>query len=119
MIVQYSFKLDGKDVVISQECESDTEVFKFLHHMSEMYDNMVCERNGQTSTKVKFNVRTDEDDNEYFELVCVDPKNPECNYARRKFGANKKGGGLFPKNKDESGKWKPWTKFNKETRKEE
>lgn len=119
MKVEYSIKLGGKDVVVSSECESDTEVFKFLHHMYELFDDCVCTRNGQTSDKVRVNVRTDKEENEYYEMVCYDPQNPECNYAKRSFGVNKKGGGLFPKNKDESGNWKPWKKYNKETGKEE
>lgn len=119
MKVDYQLTLGGKNVVISQDCDSDTDVFKFLHHMGELFDNCVCERNGESSDKVKVNVRTDNDDNEYYEMLCIDPSNKECHYARRKFGVNKKGGGLFPKNKDAEGNWKPWTKYNKETGVEE
>ena len=119
MKVEYFVKLGGKDVVVSEDCEADTDVFKFLHNMHELFDDNVCNRNGQSSDKVRVNVRTDKDDNEYYEIVCFDPKNAECHYARRIFGVNKKGGGLFPKNKDDDGNWKPWRKYNKETGKEE
>lgn len=119
MRVEYSLQLGGKEVVISEDCDTDCDMFKFLYHMGELFDNCVCERNGQTSDKVKVVVRSDSEENDYYEMVCVDIENPECHYAKRKFGVNKKGGGLFPKNKDSEGNWNPWTKYNKETGKEE
>lgn len=119
MRVDYPVSLGGKNIVISEECESDTEVFKFLHHMDELYGNATCERAGKKSDKVRVSVRQDKDENFYFEMVCFDPSVPECHFAKRHFGVAKKGGGLFPKNKAEDGSWKPWTKFNKDTGKEE
>ena len=119
MKVEYFVKLGEKNVVISNDCESDTDVFKFLYHMQELFDDCVCSRNGQTSNQVRVNVRVDKEENEYYEMVCHDDKKPECNFAKRTFGVNKKGGGLFPKNKDDEGNWKPWRKYNKETNKEE
>ena len=47
MKVEYFVKLGGKDVVVSEDCEADTDVFKFLHHMHELFDDNVCNRNGQ------------------------------------------------------------------------
>lgn len=119
MKVEFKTQIGGREVVISQDCEGDTDVFKFLHHMQELFDNNTCERNGESSDNVKVNVRADADDNMYYEMMCFDPSKPECHYAKRKFGVNKKGGGLFPKNRDEEGNWKPWTKYNKETGVEE
>jgi hypothetical protein len=120
MRVDYPVTVNGKAIVISQECDSDQAVFKFLHHMDELYGNMVCERNGKTSDKVKFNVRKDKEENEYFEVVCVDHTQPDLHYAKRSFGVNKgKDKSLFPKNKTAEGTWKPWTKYNKDTGKEE
>lgn len=119
MRIEYVVQLGGKNVVVSNDCETDTDAFKFLHHMHELFEDSVCTRNGQTSDKVRVNVRTDKDENEYYEMVCYDPSKPECNFAKRSFGVNKKGGGLFPKNKDEDGNWKPWRKYNKETGKDE
>lgn len=119
MRVEYSFVLNGRNVTVSEECESDTAAFKFLNHMDELYGNVVCEREGQVSDKVRINVRTDKEENDYYEMVCVDRDNLACHFARRKFGVNKKGGGLFPKNKDDDGNWRPWAKYNKETGKEE
>jgi hypothetical protein len=53
------------------------------------------------------------DGNEYYEIRCVD-----CG-AKLAFGANKKGGGLFPRRKDAEGNWLPdngWTKWNPKTK---
>jgi hypothetical protein len=50
------------------------------------------------------------DDYDFYELSCG---NVECR-ARFAFGQAKKGGGLFPKRKDEDGKWLPnhgWSKY--------
>jgi len=49
------------------------------------------------SHDIHFRVRTI-DENDFYELACGD-----CG-ARFEFGQNKKGGGLFPKRKDENGK---------------
>ncbi len=52
------------------------------------------------------------DSYKFYELVCL---NPECR-ARFTFGQARKGGGLFPKRKDEDGKWLPnrgWSKYVK------
>lgn len=119
MNVVYPVMINGKDITVTQVCETDVELFKFLAHMGELFENTVCERNGQKSDKTKVQVRKDKEENEYFEMICIDPEKPECNFAKRSFGSHKKGGGLFPKNKTEDGSWKPWVKFNKETGKEE
>lgn len=50
------------------------------------------------------------DEYDFFELVCL---NPDCR-ARFSFGQHKKGGGLFPKRKSESGDWLPnrgWSRY--------
>ncbi len=50
------------------------------------------------------------DDYDFYELACRD-----C-FARLSFGQAKKGGGLFPRRKDEAGNWLPnhgWSKFEK------
>lgn len=122
MRVDYPVTLGGKNIVISKECESDTAVFKFLHHMDELYGSCVCERNGKSSDKTKISIRQTKDGDLYYEMACYDPSVPDCHFAKRHFGVIKKpedGNDLFPKNKDEDGNWKPWVKFNKETNKEE
>ncbi len=52
------------------------------------------------------------DDYDFYELVC------NACHARFSFGQAKKGGGLFPKRKDEAGKWLPnhgWSKYEPKT----
>lgn len=121
MKVEYPVFLDGRQIMITEEVESDVELFKFLASMSELFGNSVCERNGQTSDHVKVRVRKDSEENEYYEFVCY--KGPaECFGAVKRFGQNKKGGGLFPKSKDKDDKWLPnngWVKYNKDLNKEE
>lgn len=120
MNVSYPVTVNGKTITITKECNNDQEVFKFLHHMEELYSDMVCEREGERSDKVRFNVRTDKDDNNYFELICFDPDKPACHFAKKSYGANKgKEMSLFPKNKDSEGNWRPWRKYNKTSGKEE
>ncbi len=54
------------------------------------------------------------DDFKFYEIAC---QNPDCR-ARFAFGQAKKGGGLFPKRKDEDGNWLPnrgWSKYQPKT----
>lgn len=84
-------ELDNTDIVASQTCGK-------------------C-----NSGNVKYVVR-EVDDNKYYEYRCMN-----C-YAKLQCGVNKKGGGLFIKRRDDEGKIKGsngWTKYNKETEKEE
>ena len=78
----------------------------------EVFEESKCGKCG--SENLKFVVRT-VDDNEYFELRCMD-----CG-AKLAFGSMKKGGGLFPKRKD-GDNWLPdngWTKWNPKTKQAE
>ena len=62
-------------------------------------------------TAIRFQARQVEDF-DFYELVC---RNNECR-ARFQFGQAKKGGGLFPKRKDDDGNWLPnrgWEKYVK------
>mgnify|MGYP001188245027 FL=1 len=67
------------------------------------------------STNTYHVVRVDKEDNKYYELRC-----PDC-YAKLPFGANKKGGGLFAKRRDESGirGSNGWVIYNPQTKQEE
>lgn len=99
----------------SVELEGDTQkdLFSNLAKFQEIFGETSCGKCG--STNLKFVVRN-VDDNEYYEIRCLD-----CG-ARLQFGCNKKGGGLFPKKKDENGNWLPdrgWVKYNKSTGKNE
>ena len=101
----------------SMTCEfegsSQTEIFKSLADFSEVFSMDTC---GKCQKKnVQYTVRT-VDDNSYHELRCR-----SCG-ARFSFGEHKKGETLFPKRKDANGNWLPnmgWTKWNKETGKNE
>ena len=88
------------------DADSHRDLFKEINRFQEVFEEDTCGKCG--GTNIKFVVRT-VDDNEYFELRCAD-----CG-ARLSFGANKKGGGLFPKRKDADGSWLPnngWVKWN-------
>ena len=89
------------------EGETPKDLFKKVAGLQEVFEAETtcgcCE-----GKDIRFQVRTVED-NDYFELVCQDIN---CR-ARFQFGQNKKGGGLFPKRRDESGwlangGWSKW-----------
>jgi ribosomal protein L40E len=93
--------------------ESQKDLFESLSKFQEVFDESSCGKCG--SENLRFVVRSVED-NLYYELRCLD-----CG-ARLAFGANKKGGGLFPKRKDNDGKWLPdggWVKWNPKTEQSE
>jgi ribosomal protein L40E len=93
--------------------ESQKDLFESLSKFQEVFDESSCGKCG--SENLRFVVRNVED-NLYYELRCLD-----CG-ARLAFGANKKGGGLFPKRKDNDGKWLPdggWVKWNPKTEQSE
>tara|TARA_R110002167_G_scaffold79900_2_gene220032 strand:- start:11161 stop:11487 length:327 start_codon:yes stop_codon:yes gene_type:complete len=99
---------------ISVELEGDTQkaLFKQLAEFQEVFANTQCKKCLSESTR--FVVR-ENNGNEYHELRCT-----KCQ-ARLSFGANRQGGSLFPKRKDEN-EWLPdsgWVKYNKDTGKNE
>ena len=90
------------------ESEGQKELFKELATVQEIFGESKCGVCG--SENIKFVVRTVED-NEYYELRCMD-----CG-ATLSFGQHKKGGTLFPKRKDENGNWLEnggWHKWQKD-----
>lgn len=91
----------------SVQFESDTQkdMFSQIAAFQEVFGEEKCGKCG--STNLRFVVRT-VDDNEYYELRCLD-----CG-ARLAYGVNKKGGTIFPKRKDKDNKWlehKGWVKW--------
>jgi translation initiation factor 2 beta subunit (eIF-2beta)/eIF-5 len=95
------------------EGESQKDLFGELNKFQEVFEENICGKCGNED--VKFVVRT-VDDNQYYELRCS-----KCG-ARLAFGVHKKGGGLFPKRKDNDGKWLPdngWVKWNPKTEQSE
>lgn len=119
MRVEYPAIINGKSVVFSQECSTDTDAFEFICHMEELWGDLVCKRDGDTSDKVRLQVRVNSDEDKFYEAVCYEGTE-KTKWAKKRFGVKKKGDdNLFPKNKDEEGNWKPWVKYNKDTGKEE
>ena len=91
------FELDGA---------GQKELFKEIANIQEIFGEVKCGVCG--SENIKFVVRV-VDDNEYYELRCMD-----CG-AVLGFGQHKKGGTLFPKRKDGDGNWldnKGWYKYS-------
>ena len=87
------------------EGNGQKEIFKELAMVQEIFSEKKCGVCG--SENIKFVVRV-VDDNEYYELRCMD-----CG-ALLSYGQHKKGGTLFPKRKDADGKYLPnngWYKW--------
>jgi hypothetical protein len=99
-----SYKLSDK-LQFEVEGEGQKEIFKEIASIQEIFGETKCGMCG--SENIKFVVRVVED-NEYYELRCMD-----CG-ATLAFGQHKKGGTLFPKRKDEKGEYMPnrgWYKW--------
>lgn len=91
-----SFELEG---------EGQKEIFKELSAIQEIFGEESCGL--CKSHNLRYVVRNVEG-NDYYELRCVD-----CG-AILAFGQHKKGGTLFPRRKDDDGKWLPnrgWHKY--------
>ena len=92
------------------EGSGQKEVFKELALIQEIFGEEKCDVCGNQN--IKFVVRNVEG-NDYYELRCSD-----CGSILA-FGQHKKGGTLFPKRKDDDGKylanrgWHKWTKDEK------
>ena len=106
--MKLNYKLGNLNVEF--ECDTPKEVFNQLSVFQEVFGETKCGKCG--SENLRYVVRM-VDDNQYYEIRCQD-----CG-AKLAFGANKKGGGLFPKRKDSEGNWLPdkgWTKWNPKTK---
>jgi hypothetical protein len=91
-----SFELEG---------EGQKEIFKELASIQEIFGEESCGL--CKSHNLRYVVRN-VDGNDYYELRCAD-----CG-AILAFGQHKKGGTLFPRRKDDEGKWLPnrgWHKY--------
>jgi DNA-directed RNA polymerase subunit RPC12/RpoP len=111
MKISYTTK-NGK-IKAEFDSESPKDLFSEINKFQEVFEEDTCGKCG--SEDIKYIVRNI-DDNQYYELRCN-----KCS-ARLSFGVNKKGGGLFPKRKDNDGNWLPdsgWVKWNPKTEKAE
>ena len=87
-----TFKVSGENAKI---------LFKEIAGLQEVFEaESACGCCGGTA--IRFQARQVED-YDFYELVC---RNGDCR-ARFQFGQAKKGGGLFPKRKDDDGNWLP------------
>lgn len=111
MEVKYTTSNGRISVAVSGDTQKD--IFAALSSFQEVFEETTC--GACKGENIKFVVRTDKEENNYYELHCKDCR------SRLAFGAHKKGGSLFPKRKngevwlDNSG----WVKWNPETKKEE
>ena len=90
--------------------DDQKSIFAELADIQEIFSTTFCGKCG--SDDIKFVKRTVEE-NDYYELHCK-----KC-YAKLGFGQHKKGKSLFPKRKDDDGKYLPdggWVKWNPETK---
>ena len=111
--MKLSYTTKNGRVTVEIEGDSQRDLFSGISKAQEVFEEDTCGKCGHDH--VRFVVRTI-DDNQYHELRCT-----SCG-AKLSFGANKKGGGLFPKRKDPDGDWLPdsgWVKWNPKTEKNE
>lgn len=101
------------ELLIEIEEKSQKGLFEALAEAQEVFGEKVCGK--CKGTDLKFSVRTNKDEDKFYEIVCQ-----KCG-ARLSFGCHKKGDTLFPKRmeEDEKGNKKylnnhGWTKWNKE-----
>lgn len=112
-----------KDGRMTAEFEADTQVdlWKQLAAFQEVFEGNTVTKFGLKSDDVKFVVRHDSEENEYFELH-YSGDNPKLFGVKKAFGqAKKPKGSLFPRRKDSEGKYlsdNGWQKYDKDQGKE-
>lgn len=103
------------------ECSDQADAWRQLASFQEVFEETTLTKFGKTSDDIRFVVRKDNDENEYFELHYAG-SDKQLMGVKKAFGQNKKPkGSLFPRRKDAEGKYlvdNGWTKFDKETGKE-
>lgn len=91
------------------------DAFEAIANAGDVFSNEACGKCG--SDEVVYAVRTDGDDNKYYEKRCT-----SCG-AKKPFNCHKKGGGLYfqkkKKGSDEYWDNNGWRKWNKDTQQEE
>lgn len=90
-------------ITVEIEGNTQAEVFEQLASCDEVFRDTTCKAKMKgefyKSDDVVFRVRKDDEENKYYELVCLGSDEPKLSRFVRKFGAHKKGGTLFPKYK--------------------
>ena len=93
---------------VEVEAEQTKDLFEEISRAQEVFGNLVCrgKHDGKIveSSKVVLRVRQDDEDNKYYEAVCME--DGPLKWAKKEFGVNKKGGGLFPRT--------VWMKYDKD-----
>lgn len=88
-------------MTVELEADTQADLFKQLARFQEVFEDTTCRKFSQESDNVRFVVRQDKEENEYYELRCVDDTpGSKLRGVKKAFGQHKKGGGLFPKVKD-------------------
>ena len=90
------FKVSSK-LIVEVESDSQRAMFEELSKIQDIFGQSICGKCGKDN--VKFVVRTDKDENQYYSMDCVDCR------ARLSFGCAKKNEELFVKRKDKEDKW--------------
>ena len=86
------------------EGDSQRDIFEQLAALSEVFGNDMCGK--CKSTNIKYIIRTNSDDDKFYELQCMDCR------AKLSFGCHKKGNSLFPHRKDKDEKFLPNNGWN-------
>ncbi len=103
------------DLTVEVEARDQVDLFRQLAAMDEVFGNLqaqaVIDGEMVTGDDVSFVVRTDKDENEYFELRC---NSGPLEWYKRRFGQHKSGRTLFPRNNPAPGEvagLRGWSKF--------
>ena len=108
--MEAQYKTTNGRLLIKVDAETPKELFKRIAGVQEVFE-AEHECGCCHSKDIQFRVRTVEE-NDFYELKCCD-----CG-ARFQYGQNKKGGGLFPKRRDEAGAFlqnNGWAKYQAAT----
>lgn len=89
----------SKLLTVEIDAKDQRELFEELYATQEVFGVTACGKCG--SEDIKYIVRTNADDDKFYEIQC---QNPKCR-AKLAFGCHKKGNSLFPKKKDADGKY--------------
>ncbi len=108
-----------KNLTIEIEARDQVELFEQLAAMDEVFGNLeagaVIDGKEVTSSDVSFVVRTDNEDNNYYEVRC---NSGPLQWYKRRFGVHKTGKSLFPRSNpgpNEIAGLRGWFKFVKDS----